>query len=58
MCGRTRCSLGEEQVVRAAGTSRWVDRERYRPSYNVTPGAATPVVRVASGGERQVQSMR
>lgn len=44
--------------MRAAGTSRWVDQEQYRPSYNVTPGAATPVVRVSSDGERQVQSMR
>ncbi|KAL4434364.1 hypothetical protein ABPG75_000805 [Micractinium tetrahymenae] len=58
MCGRSRCSLGEEQVARAAGTSRWADRQLYRPSHNVAPGAATPVVRVASDGERQVQSMR
>ncbi len=58
MCGRTRVSLAPDQVLRAAGTARWVNREAYQPSYNVSPGSATPVV-VAGGPDGvQVQTMR
>ena len=45
------------QVLRAAGAARWVDREAYQPSYNVSPGSATPVV-VAGADGVQVQTMR
>jgi putative SOS response-associated peptidase YedK len=69
MCGRSRCALDPERVAQLAGTSDWVDRDRYRPLHNVAPGAWTPVVRRASatgaGGaaaeppaEVQVQTMR
>jgi putative SOS response-associated peptidase YedK len=57
MCGRTRVSLAPEQVLRAAGTARWVNREAYQPSYNVSPGSPTPVV-VAGADGLQVQTMR
>lgn len=57
MCGRSRVSLAPDQVLRAAGTARWVDRDAYQPSYNCSPGAATPVV--TSGPEGvQVHTMR
>lgn len=57
MCGRTRCTLASDQVVRAAGTSRWVNPDDYRPSYNASPGFSTPVVRMASEGP-QIETMR
>ena len=57
MCGRTRCTLAPDRVVRAAGTSRWVNPDDYRPSYNATPGFSTPVVRLASQGP-QIETMR
>ena len=50
MCGRSRVSLAPEQVLRAAGTARWVNREAYQPAFNCSPGAATPVVMQAADG--------
>ncbi|EFN51676.1 hypothetical protein CHLNCDRAFT_139906 [Chlorella variabilis] len=57
MCGRTRQTLGEEQVLHAAGARRWVDRQQYQPSYNAAPGFPAPVVR-AEGDETVVHTMR
>lgn len=50
--------MAPERVLRAAGTQRWVNREAYRPSHNVMPGAATPVVRQAADGGAEICSMR
>ena len=59
MCGRARCTLAPEQVRAAAGTDAWVDPDLYSPSYNVTPGGATPVVRRdKETGATTVQTMR
>lgn len=57
MCGRTRSTLAPEQVLRTAGTSRWPNRAAYQPSYNLSPGGAAPVVRMADGGP-EVFTMR
>jgi len=44
MCGRSRCTLAPEQVAAASGVpadqlleqgGRWINRGRYKPSYNV-----------------------
>ncbi|XP_010244070.1 PREDICTED: uncharacterized protein LOC104587981 [Nelumbo nucifera] len=59
MCGRTRCTLRAEDIPRACcvdGASvRTVDVNRYRPSFNVSPGSDLPVVRrdEACGGESE-----
>eukprot|EP00898_Chlorokybus_atmophyticus_P001983 jgi/Chlat1/2786/Chrsp187S02956 len=63
MCGRTRCTLAPEQVQSATNTNvppeQWRDMDRYRPSYNVSPGFYAPVVRAEKdGGRRTVQAMR
>ncbi|KAJ8899360.1 hypothetical protein K2173_018334 [Erythroxylum novogranatense] len=54
MCGRARCSLRADDIPRAChrigAAARTVDMERYRPSYNVSPGAYLPVVRREDGG--------
>ncbi|GLC67485.1 hypothetical protein PLESTF_000562500 [Pleodorina starrii] len=45
----------------AAGVSeaeRWRDRERYRPSYNCSPGAWIPVIKLGADGAREVQTMK
>ncbi|XP_020107071.1 uncharacterized protein LOC109723198 isoform X2 [Ananas comosus] len=59
MCGRVRCTLHVHQVARACGLTSGDDAsslparqmDRYRPSYNVSPGACLPVVRKAAVGE-------
>lgn len=49
MCGRARCTLRPDDVPRAChinhGPLRTVQMDRYRPSYNVSPGFNLPVVR-------------
>lgn len=49
MCGRARCSLRPDDIPRACHLNgrrvRHVDMNRYRPSYNVSPGFSVPVVR-------------
>ncbi|KAJ1685690.1 hypothetical protein LUZ63_017080 [Rhynchospora breviuscula] len=62
MCGRARCTLNPNQVAAACGFTgdgggrssvRTVDANRFRPSYNVSPGRYVPVatVRRVSNGE-------
>lgn len=48
------------QVVAAARVpeERWVDKELYQPSHNLTPGAYIPVLIKGAGGNFAVQSMR
>ncbi|KAK4731672.1 hypothetical protein R3W88_024660 [Solanum pinnatisectum] len=49
MCGRCRCTLRPDDIPRACHLNgrpvRHVDMNRYRPSYNVSPGFSVPVVR-------------
>ncbi|XP_019178582.1 PREDICTED: uncharacterized protein LOC109173745 [Ipomoea nil] len=49
MCGRTRCTLRVDDFPRACHLSgrriRHLNTDRYRPSYNVSPGFNVPVVR-------------
>ncbi|CAH9140675.1 unnamed protein product [Cuscuta epithymum] len=49
MCGRTRCTLRVDDFPLACHVSgrrvRQVNLDRYRPSYNVSPGFNVPVVR-------------
>ncbi|VFR00643.1 unnamed protein product [Cuscuta campestris] len=53
MCGRTRCTLRVDDYPRACHVSgrrvRQLDLNRYRPSYNVSPGFNVPVVRREDG---------
>ncbi|KAI3932901.1 hypothetical protein MKX01_031883 [Papaver californicum] len=46
MCGRARCSLRVDDIPRACGVNngprRTVQIDRYRPSYNVSPGFYVP----------------
>ncbi|XP_023891332.1 uncharacterized protein LOC112003380 isoform X1 [Quercus suber] len=49
MCGRTRCTLRADDIPRACyrnnSSVRNLHMDRYRPSYNVSPGHHLPVVR-------------
>lgn len=49
MCGRARCSLRTDDFPRACHLNgrpmRHVNMDRYRPSYNVSPGFNIPVIR-------------
>lgn len=49
MCGRTRCTLRPDDFPRACHLNgrrvRHVGMNRYRPSYNVSPGFSVPVIR-------------
>ncbi len=64
MCGRARCSLSREAVTAAAGLprnvplERWQGQERYRPSFNVSPGAWLPVLVLGAGGRRELRCMK
>ncbi|GAB2282411.1 hypothetical protein Dimus_016956 [Dionaea muscipula] len=55
MCGRTRCTIRPDDVPRACRLSgaavRQVDVDRYRPSYNVSPGSYLPVLRREDGSD-------
>ncbi|PKA66123.1 hypothetical protein AXF42_Ash018413 [Apostasia shenzhenica] len=59
MCGRARCTLNAVQVGRACGLSggdaesvHTVQMDRFRPSYNVSPGAYLPVLTIGSEGQK------
>lgn len=58
MCGRARCSLAPQQAAAAAGVpeERWLDRDLYRPSHNLAPGAYLPTVELAHLGSVQEAS--
>lgn len=65
MCGRCRCSLRPDDIPRSCNTGsrpvRFVDTDRYRPAYNVSPGSNLPVVRRALGADGEevvVQCMK
>ncbi|XP_074284163.1 uncharacterized protein LOC141608716 [Silene latifolia] len=55
MCGRCRCSLRPDDLLRAChvptSSVRHVDISRYRPMYNVSPGSYLPVLRRDDGGD-------
>ncbi|XP_010547833.1 PREDICTED: embryonic stem cell-specific 5-hydroxymethylcytosine-binding protein isoform X2 [Tarenaya hassleriana] len=55
MCGRARCTLRPDDVPRACHRhgvpARFLHTDRYRPSFNVAPGASMPVLRRDSGGD-------
>ncbi|KAL8258911.1 hypothetical protein R6Q59_026864 [Mikania micrantha] len=65
MCGRCRCSIRPDDIPRACNIGnrpvRFVDTDRFRPAYNVSPGSNIPVVRRDTGVDGQgavVQCMR
>ncbi|GAA0139392.1 hypothetical protein LIER_00946 [Lithospermum erythrorhizon] len=51
MCGRCRCTLRPHDVSRGR-TLRHINMDRYRPSYNVSPGFNVPVVRRDDGKDK------
>jgi hypothetical protein len=65
MCGRAAMAMAPEDVEAAAcratgmpGKPRWRDADRYKPSYNVQPGAWTPVLRLNSEDKQpEIQTM-
>nr|XP_043612142.1 abasic site processing protein YoqW [Erigeron canadensis] len=65
MCGRCRCSIRPDDIPRSCYITnrpvRFLDTDRYRPAYNVSPGSNVPVVRRDSGADDQgavVQCMK
>jgi putative SOS response-associated peptidase YedK len=50
--------LAPEEVIARAGTTTWENRDQYRPSHNVAPGTATPVIHLDRGGEPIIETMR
>ncbi|XP_058196651.1 uncharacterized protein LOC131312726 [Rhododendron vialii] len=55
MCGRARCTLRADDIPRACRLNgrpvRSINTDRYRPSYNVSPGRDIPVVRREDGSD-------
>ncbi|GLI65353.1 hypothetical protein VaNZ11_008902, partial [Volvox africanus] len=53
-------SLIREAVLTAAGVPehRWRDATQYRPSYNCSPGAWIPVIKLGPDGARELQTMK
>eukprot|EP00877_Chromochloris_zofingiensis_P004829 jgi/Chrzof1/14347/UNPLg00621.t1 len=60
MCGRARCSLAPEHVASTSGVppDRWVDKDKYKPSYNLSPGHWAPIVRLADDGQPEMHAMK
>ncbi|XP_076886076.1 uncharacterized protein LOC143535818 isoform X1 [Bidens hawaiensis] len=65
MCGRCRCSIRPDDIPRSCNIGnrpvRFIDTDRYRPAYNVSPGSNIPVVRrdtEADGQGAVVQCMK
>eukprot|EP01127_Copromyxa_protea_P022728 TRINITY_DN830_c0_g1_i1.p1 TRINITY_DN830_c0_g1~~TRINITY_DN830_c0_g1_i1.p1 ORF type:complete len:306 (-),score=46.65 TRINITY_DN830_c0_g1_i1:28-945(-) len=56
MCGRAANSLAPETIMGLVGVNeaQWVDKDKYQPSYNVTPGKFQPVLVVSSDGHQLV----
>ncbi|KAF4367570.1 uncharacterized protein LOC115712155 [Cannabis sativa] len=55
MCGRARCTMRADDIPRACrrndGPVRTLHIDRYRPSYNVSPGSNIPVIRREDGSD-------
>mmetsp|Transcript_39325 Transcript_39325/g.93191 ORF Transcript_39325/g.93191 Transcript_39325/m.93191 type:complete len:359 (+) Transcript_39325:84-1160(+) len=60
MCGRTRVTCNQEQISSSAfaRVQRWNERQRYCPSYNVSPGCDTPVIQITEASEAILRTMR
>ncbi|RKP07251.1 hypothetical protein THASP1DRAFT_30939 [Thamnocephalis sphaerospora] len=59
MCGRTVLAADPEIILQRYHLRRWLNQERYRPSYNVAPTQQQPVMlQDAATGERVLRSMR
>lgn len=62
MCGRARCSLAPDELATATSVPReqWRDMDRYKPSYNASPGAYMPILApaAAGGGQLELRAMR
>ncbi|CAH1417939.1 unnamed protein product [Lactuca virosa] len=65
MCGRCRCSIRPDDIPRSCNLGnrrvRFVDTDRYRPAYNVSPGSNLPVIRRDTGANSEgavVQCMK
>lgn len=65
MCGRCRCSIRPDDIPRSSNLGnrpvRFVDTDRYRPAYNVSPGSNLPVIRRDTGANDEgavVQCMK
>lgn len=60
MCGRTACSLSPECILRLMGqNAQWEGKEKYSPSFNVTPGKYQPIILPSNQfGQRVLKSMK
>uniref|UniRef100_A0A2N9H4Q1 Embryonic stem cell-specific 5-hydroxymethylcytosine-binding protein n=1 Tax=Fagus sylvatica TaxID=28930 RepID=A0A2N9H4Q1_FAGSY len=61
MCGRGRCTLRVDDISRAChrnhASLRTLHMDRYRPSYNVSPGNHLPVVRREEGSNADADAV-
>lgn len=60
MCGRFRCALDPTGLETATGVprERWdTSMQTWAPKNNVTPGTATPVMKLGEGNKADVMLM-
>jgi putative SOS response-associated peptidase YedK len=58
MCGRAALSLAPDTIQKLLRVlQQWKDQGLYRPSFNIGPGATTPVLTRNKSGERELQCM-
>jgi putative SOS response-associated peptidase YedK len=59
MCGRTVISLNQDCIGRLVGENvQWEGKEKYSPSFNVTPGKYQPIILPSKSGQRVITSMK
>ncbi|KAK1265309.1 hypothetical protein QJS04_geneDACA024173 [Acorus gramineus] len=62
MCGRARCTLNPQDIIRACGFGDaalpTLHMDRHRPSYNVSPGTYMPVIRREEDGGAILHCMK
>lgn len=58
MCGRFVLAFTKAELENASGTNKWINEEKFHPSYNVAPTSYVPVVRTCKHKERQENAHR
>jgi len=56
MCGRKTLTRDMQSIIEEMAIEDWLDKDRYSPSYNISPTQQSPVL--IDDGKRYVQPMR
>eukprot|EP01025_Chloroclados_australasicus_P052575 TRINITY_DN6132_c0_g2_i2.p1 TRINITY_DN6132_c0_g2~~TRINITY_DN6132_c0_g2_i2.p1 ORF type:complete len:416 (-),score=24.81 TRINITY_DN6132_c0_g2_i2:1341-2477(-) len=60
MCGRARCSLAPSDLAKTVKIpeERWRDKDKFNPSFNVSPGFYVPIIKTSQDGQSELHTMK